>query len=391
MEETKLFYRDTWVEVNLNAIVENVLQLKHILPQDVDIMAVVKANGYGHGAVDVANTALEAGATSLGVALLDEALLLRKKGIHVPIIVLGYVSPKFAYLAAENNITLTVFQKDWVEKASEVFRDKNINLSCHIKIDTGMGRLGIRTMEEGKALSRSLRVCKNFHVEGIFTHFATADEVNNYYYEKQQTQFKMISDAFEREWGDIIPVKHCSNSAAALRFTDRSYNTVRFGISMYGLSPSEEIKHLLPFPLKEGFSLHSSVTHIKKLTKGEGISYGATYKAKSSEWIATVPIGYADGWIRKNGSGSVLVNGERAPIAGRICMDQMMVVLKNPVDIGTKVTLIGGQGDDYIPVDEVARRLETINYEIPCMISSRVPRVIKKDNQVLRINYELFQ
>ena len=169
-------------------------------------------------------------------------------------------------------------------------------------------------------------------------------------------------------------MKHCGNSATALRFPEKGFNMVRIGIAMYGLSPSENMKEKLPFPLKEVFSLHSKVTHVKRVEEGEGISYGATYRTNDKEWIATVPIGYADGWLRANSPGEVLINGRRCPIVGRICMDQMMVALHEPVPIDTKVTLIGRQGDEYISVDEVAKRLNTINYEIPCMISYRVPR-----------------
>lgn len=385
MEESLGFYRDTWAEVNLNAIQNNVVNLKKHLPDEVGIMAIVKANGYGHGAEDVAKTALEAGAGSLGVAILDEALELRDKGITAPLLVMGYVKPEYAALAAERNITLTVFQKEWVEKAVSCLESRTGQLKCHIKVDTGMGRLGIRTREEGKALINSLEKYDHIYIEGIYTHFATADETDSEYFQQQQKRFEEMLSFFEKELGSDIPVKHCGNSATALRFADRCFNMVRFGISMYGLSPSEEITPLLPFELDEAFSLHSSITHVKQLPEGEGISYGATYKTKEDEIVGTIPIGYADGWIRKNSPGSVLVNGERVPVIGRICMDQMMVSLKTPVETGTKVTLIGRQGHEYIPVSEVAARLETINYEIPCMITSRVPRVIMKDDEVKRV------
>ncbi|MDG5787944.1 alanine racemase [Evansella sp. AB-P1] len=384
------FYRDTWAEINIDAIQENITQLKGILPKEVQVMAAVKANGYGHGAVDVAYGALDAGATYLGVAILDEALVLRDAGIDAPILVLGYVRPENVTIAAEKNIAVTIFQEEWVKEAANFLKNDKSKVTCHVKLDTGMGRIGIRTEEEGYALIDTLKKYPNFEVEGIYTHYATADELETSYLKAQQRQFKAMIDSFEAKWSSSIPLKHCGNSATALRFGDQCYNMVRFGISMYGLAPSEEIKDILPFRLKEAFSLHSRITHVKELHEGCGISYGAEYKTTEGEWIGTVPIGYADGWIRMNRPGDVLVNGERAPIVGRICMDQMMISLKKKVPIGTKVTLIGKQKEEYIPVDEVANRLQTINYEIPCVISYRVPRVIIKNNQPVRVKNKVF-
>jgi len=178
---------------------------------------------------------------------------------------------------------------------------------------------------------------------------------------------------------------HSGNSAATLRFPETHLNAVRTGISMYGLTPSSEISSMLPFPLKPAFSLHTKLVHVKKVQKGEKISYGATYETKEDEWIGTLPIGYADGWIRKLQGQEVLVNGKRAPIVGRICMDQCMIKLPSYMPVGTKVTLIGEQGNDCISVDEIANKLETINYEITCMIAGRIPRVYKKNGEVIRV------
>lgn len=382
MDLTKTFYRDTWAEIDLDAIAHNIKQLKMMLPERTQIMAAVKANGYGHGAVNIARVALDAGATYLGVAILDEALELREVGIDVPILVLGYVPPEFVKLAAKKNIGLTIFQGEWIKQAAEFIKGSDTSVKCHIKIDTGMGRLGIRTMEEGHPLIDILKQYPVFHIEGIYTHYATADELDVAYLQSQQQTFAQLVTTFEATWGKDIQIKHCGNSATALRFSDACYDMVRFGISMYGLSPSEEMKPLLPFSLKEAFSLHSRIVHVKKLPAGSGISYGATYKTSGNEWIGTVPIGYADGWIRANSGGDVLVNGQRVPIVGRICMDQMMISLPYEVEVGTKVTLIGKQGKEHIPVDEVAARLNTINYEVPCVISSRVPRVTVRTNKL---------
>ncbi|MBU9723798.1 MULTISPECIES: alanine racemase [Bacillaceae] len=384
------FYRDTWVEINLDALKENVRNIRKMLPENVRFMAAVKANGYGHGAVDVAKAALEEGASYLGVAILDEALAIRKAGITAPILVMGYVRPENVKLAIEKDIELTVFQGEWLEKTLEFLDGTTKELKCHIKIDTGMGRIGIRTKEEGNALISVLKNSSNFIVNGIYTHFATADELDVTYYKKQQQRFREMVTWFEQELEKEIELKHCGNSAATLRFPDELYNMVRVGIAMYGLTPSTEMKDLIPVSLKEVFSLHSTVTHIKHLPEGHGVSYGATYRATGQEWVATVPIGYADGWIRANSGGFVLINGSKAPIVGRICMDQMMIALPEYVAIGTEVTLIGKQENEIVSMDDVAKRLNTINYEIPCTISYRVPRVVIENKEVRHVHNEIF-
>lgn len=378
----RAFYRDTWAEIDLDAIFYNVQSMKRHVGSHVDVIAVVKANAYGHGDVQVANTALEAGATRLAVAFLDEALVLRKKGIplDVPIIVLGATSPPYAPLAASENIALTVFRADWFEQAL-TYGPYEQPLNVHIKLDTGMGRLGAKTKEEVQQIMHMIEQKKWFVLEGVYTHFATADEQHVDYFSFQYDTFMRML-----EW---LPVKppliHCANSAAGLRYPERVFNAVRLGISMYGLAPSQAMKSLLPYPLKEAFSLHSRLTHVKKVKAGEKVSYGATYEAKADEWIGTVPIGYADGWLRRMQHFSVLVDGKRAPIVGRVCMDQMMIRLPYELPVGTKVTLIGEQQGDRISIDDVAAHLNTINYEVPCTISYRVPRIFLKNKSIIEV------
>jgi alanine racemase len=389
LENLNGFYRDTWVEVNLDAIEDNVKSIKRHLHNDVKIMAAVKANGYGHGAVEVAKIALNSGADYLGVAILDEAIALRKEGITEPILVLGWVRPSDINLAAENNIVLTVFQRQWLEEAKTYLR-ANLNCSFHLKIDTGMGRIGIKTKNEGKAVIDYINNTEQYILEGVYTHFATSDEKNLDYFQMQYDRFLDIL-AWLEAYGVKVPYIHCGNSAATIRFPSKMFTMTRVGISMYGLLPSEEMKDEIPFPLEEAFSLHSKIIHVKEVDCNEGISYGATYRTKETELIATIPIGYADGWLRENGmKGVVLVEGERCPIVGRVCMDQMMIKLNKKVPVGTKVTLIGEQLQEMISVDEVARRLGTINYEIPCMISHRVPRVFFKGGEIITVNNKVF-
>ena len=380
------YFRDTWAEVDLDRIQENVRSMKKHLALGTNIIAVVKANGYGHGDYQVAKTALEAGATSLAVALLDEAIALRQQGIKAPILVLGATRPQDITIAAQHQISLTVFRADWLREAKKSFTGEQ-HVSIHIKLDTGMGRLGIKAKQELQQVSDEIKDDERFILEGVFTHFATADELDTTYFETQYNNFlTMLS------WFPVKPkIIHCGNSATGLRFPNKVFNAVRLGIAMYGLSPSVEMKSLLPFTLNEAFSLHSRLVHVKKLSQGESVSYGATYTAQEEEWIGTVPVGYADGWIRKNQHGDVLVDGTRCPIIGRICMDQFMVRLPKELPVGTKVTLIGMQKNAMISIDEIAKRLDTINYEIPCTINSRVPRIFLKNKSIIEVRNPVLQ
>lgn len=380
MDEKIGYFRDTWAEINLDHIQYNVSEMKKRLDSDTVLFAVVKANAYGHGDVQVAQSALQAGANYLAVAFLDEAISLRNKGINAPILVLGASRAEDINIASQNNITLTVFQKEWIENASKYLLPSS-RIRLHIKIDSGMGRIGIREIGELKKVEQLIMVDNRFQLEGVFTHFATADAKDLSYYNEQLSRFKnMVS-----KLSTIPEIIHSSNSAAGLRFSEAQFTGVRMGISMYGLTPSLEIEEELPFQLKEAFSLHSKIIHIKKLQKGEKVSYGATYEAEEEEWIGTLPIGYADGWVRKLYGQEVLVQGIRIPLVGRICMDQCMIKLPYYVPIGTQVTLIGKEKSDMISINEIANRLETINYEIPCMISYRVPRVYKKGGKIVGI------
>lgn len=379
------FYRDTWAEIDLDAIHWNITHTKKHLNQRTELFAVVKANAYGHGMIPVAKSALQAGATRLAVAFLDEALKLRKAGFTVPILVLGASRPETAFIAAKNKIALTVFSPLWLQEAAS-FLTEEYKLAVHIKCDTGMGRLGIKTTEELIELNKIIHDQSAIFLEGVFTHFATADEMDTDYLDKQLQTFQELLQTFDH----IPPIVHGANSAAALRFENTTFNAVRFGIPMYGLSPSIEMKPLLPFKLKPAFTLHTKIVHVKKVQKGEQISYGRSYTAEQSEWIATLPIGYADGWIRMLSGQEVLVEGERAPIIGRICMDQCMIRLSRPLPVGTKVTLIGKQGNEEITMDEIATKLQTINYEIPCLISNRVPRVYKEENKIVHVDNPMF-
>lgn len=377
------FYRDTWAEINLDAIYENAANMKKHLPPEITLFAVVKANAYGHGDVEVAKTAIQAGAGYLAVAFLDEALALRKKGITAPILVLGASRPEDAQIAAKEAITLTVFQAGWLEAAQSFLEGTVLNI--HVKCDSGMGRIGIRKQEEMNEIERILQKTKCFVLEGIFTHFATADQLDTEYFSNQLVRFEEMLTWLKEKPKYV----HAANSAALLRFPNAVFNSVRMGISLYGLSPSMEMKGVLPFELRPAFSLKTKLVHVKNISKGQSVSYGATYTAEEDTWIGTLPIGYADGWIRMLQGQEVLLEGERSPLVGRICMDQCMVKLSRDFPVGTEVTLIGKNGTECITVDDIAEKLKTINYEVTCMISSRVPRVYLQEGRVTGVSNQL--
>lgn len=369
MEEIH-YYRPTKAFIHLQAIRENITQLKKHLQSDVQIMAVVKANGYGHGDVQVARAAIQAGATLLAVATPEEAIHLRAQITSTDILVLGASPASFAPYAAKHNITLTVFSMEWVEQAALLNLMNKLKL--HIKIDTGMGRLGVTSKEELQSLYEAINATELMEVDGVFTHFATADEEDALYFETQAQLFRNMLQ--------VMPVKprlvHVANTATAMvKDEELQFDAIRFGISMYGMAPSPYVAENLPFPLQPAMSLETELVHVKRLTAGQSVGYGATYTANKDVFIGTLPIGYADGLLRNLTGQTVLIDGQRAPIVGRICMDQCMILLPKAYTVGEKVTLIGTQQNVTISLDEWAAKLNTINYEIPCIITNRVPRI----------------
>jgi len=375
------FYRYTWVEVNLDAISHNLNAFRNQLPEQTRIMAVVKADGYGHGAVPVALEALRAGASYLGVAILDEALELRRAGIEAPILVLGYTPPSFVEEAVNHNITLTVFDLDVISALDHATRRCQTSVKIHLKIDTGMGRIGVRTESEFLSLVSEISRSPFVEIEGVFTHFSCADEEDSAYSEEQHHTFLRVIQSLQQR----IPLIHCNNSAAGILFPKWGYNMIRLGISLYGQYPSAYTKGK-GIELQEAFSLKSRVAYVKDVPKETAISYGATHKTVREATIASIPIGYADGYSRAlSNLGKALVQGKEVPIVGRICMDQCMLDVTgiSSCSVGEEVVLIGRQGDAAITVDDVAEWLQTINYEVTCMISKRVPRIYKKNGNVV--------
>jgi alanine racemase len=386
MKQQDEFYRDAWAEINLDAIGDNVRTFRHHLPEDVKIMAVVKADGYGHGAHAVAEKALEEGADYLGVALLDEALELREKGISSPILVLSSFPSRGIELALNNDITMTVYQHEMLDNLIKAAEASQKTARIHIKLDTGMGRIGIRTLEELDSFIQLALTSPWVRIEGIFTHFATADEEETGYLEEQRQGFKQFIEHLE-EQNIKIPLVHCNNSAGAMFYPGESMHMIRLGIALYGQYPSPYAK-TTGIRLQPAFQWKARISHIKWVGSNSKISYGATFATKAESVIATIPIGYADGYNRLlSNRGFVLVKGKRAPIVGRICMDQFMVDVTHIEDVcaGDEVVLIGRQGSEEISVDEMAGWLSTINYEVTCMVSKRIPRIYYEKGEKVSI------
>ncbi|MBA4603342.1 alanine racemase [Thermoactinomyces sp. AMNI-1] len=377
--------RDTVIEVDLDALEHNIRQFRRHLKENVKVMAVVKADAYGHGAVQVARTALQAGASYLAVAFVDEAVELRNAGIAAPILILGYTPPRAISTAVQYDLTCTVYSRENLRQMIETAKRAGKTLRVHVKVDTGMGRLGLFP-EDVLSFVRDMVQSPYIDWEGIFTHYATADEADKEYALKQEQKFRQVVESLTRE--NLKPkIAHIANSAGSIDLRERTYNMVRLGISMYGLYPSAEVNRQ-SVSLKPILTLKTKVASVKKPVAGTGISYGKTYIVNGEEWVAALPIGYADGINRRlSNRGHVLIAGKKVPIIGRICMDQLMVNVTEimPVEVGQEVVVYGKQQGAEITVDEVADLLDTINYEVTCMLSSRIPRVYKRNGKVVDI------
>jgi len=379
-----------WAEINLDAIAHNVREIKKLIGKRVEMMGVVKADAYGHGVLEVVRTLLDNGVTQLAVSMLDEAIQIRKMGINVPILILSYTDPARAEEIVVNNVTQTVFSMDLAMALSKAAVKLGKNAKIHVKVDTGMTRVGF--MPGYSAVKSIMEISKlpGIIIEGIFTHFASADESEREYTQMQFEKFMSVCNELGRV-GIHIPVKHVCNSAGIIQYPEMHLDMVRPGVILYGLYPSKEIKRDT-ICLKPAMTLKANVILVKDVEKGTCISYGRTFRTSRQSRIATIPIGYADGYTRLlSNKGKVLINGETAPIVGRICMDQCMVDvtdLKHDVKVGDEVVLFGCQNGSCISVDEVAEEIGTINYEIVCIIGKRIPRVYTRDGRICSVlNY----
>ncbi|UUV99497.1 alanine racemase [Vagococcus luciliae] len=365
-------HRPSQVVVDLSAIEYNIKQELARLNDEQVLFAVVKANAYGHGAIEVAKACEKAGATGFCVSNLDEALELRSAGLTLPILVLSYVSTNYLDLAISQTISLTAPSLDWLKEAEDYLTQTTLTnpLSVHLKIDTGMGRIGLRDDDEMVQAKELFVLSNHMTLDGIFTHFSCADTKDTSYFELQQQRFTRAMDIFS----DLeIPYIHTSNSATALWHDAWNSNMIRFGDALYGLNPSGKTLKL-PYELKPALSLTTELIHVKQVSAGEKIGYGATYTAEKEEWIGTLPIGYADGLIRKFQGYHVIIDGEYAEIVGRVCMDQCMIRLSKRYAVGTPVTIFGKNGELENTLDDAAEFIDTINYEIICGLTDRLPR-----------------
>ena len=359
-------HRPTVATVDLDAIAFNVQQVSRHIPSQTLKYAVMKANAYGHGVAAVTKK-LAAQVDGFCVSNMDEALEIREEGLDHPILILGVVPTETVDLAKKYDIRLTVASLAWLKHLLAEEPDFS-GLKVHIKVDSGMGRIGFRKIEEIKE-AEGLLLAAGAEIEGIFTHFATADEADDRKFQDQYHFFKEVLAALE----SLPPIVHASNSATSLWHADTIFTAVRLGDVMYGLNPSGSVL-ALPYEIKPALSLVSKLVHVKQLEAGQDIGYGATYTTEEPQWIGTIPIGYADGWIREMQNFHVLINGEFCPIVGRVSMDQVTVRLPHEFPLGTKVTLIGRDGEKEITATEVADYRGTINYEVVCLLSDRIPR-----------------
>ncbi|HEL1082337.1 TPA: alanine racemase [Streptococcus equi subsp. zooepidemicus] len=359
-------HRPTVARVDLEAIRANIDHIHQHIPKKVRTYAVVKANAYGHGAVAVSK-AVEDQVDGYCVSNLDEALELRQAGIDKEILILGVILASELQLAIKHQLTITVASLEWLELAKKESVDFS-QLHVHVKVDSGMGRIGVRSLAEANQLI-SILSDMGVQLDGIFTHFATADESDHTMFDKQLTFFKQLVEQLDKRPALV----HASNSATSLWHSETIFNAIRLGIVIYGLNPSGNSLSL-PCPLKEALSLESRLVHVKQIQAGDSVGYGASYVAAEPEYVGTLPIGYADGWTRNMQGFKVLVEGERCDIIGRVSMDQLTIRLPKAYPIGTKVTLIGQQGKQVITATDVADYRGTINYEVLCLLSDRIPR-----------------
>lgn len=384
------FLRPTWLDISLDAMRHNIDAVKGRLRPGTRIMASVKANAYGHGAVEIARAAERFGVDYLGVAFLDEALQLRNAGIQTSILVLGYVAPEHLELARAHQITVALYRKDQLEAAKEMsLSSKQPNrLKVHIKLDTGMGRLGIIGHDAAIHFIEHALTIAALDVEGVFTHYSKADEANKSYTALQYERFHAVEQTIKAA-GWNIPLIHAANSAGGMDSPQWTGDMVRLGIAMYGLYPSLEVDHE-HIKLKPIMSLKSKLVHVKEAPVDWGISYGARYTTQKVERIGTIPIGYADGYSRLlSGKAEMLVCGHRVPVVGTICMDQCMVSLEGLEKftaeelLEQEVIIVGAQGSEFITAEQVSDQLGTINYEFICMLADRIPRrYIEREQQV---------
>lgn len=376
--------RPTRAEIDLGNLEHNFKEIRRIISPRAKICAVVKAEAYGHGAFEVAQTLISCGVSCLSVAVIDEAIELRQNGIKTPILILGFTPEDQFDKIIEHDIIQTVYSTKSAEKLSEIAGKKGKKAKVHIKLDTGFNRIGYQLDDLSINEIKRLFELKNLQIEGIYTHFARADEADNLFTMEQFRKFMTAVDALERD-GIYIPIRHTANSAAIIEFPYTHLDMVRPGIILYGLYPSEKI-NMSRINLKPVMSVKTKVSGIKTLPKGKSIN---SFVTNRQSVIATLPVGYADGYSRRlSDKAEVIIKGQRVPVIGRICIDECMIDvtdITSGVKVGDDVVLFGSMGKQVISVNELAVKMGTINYEVICAISSRVPRIYIKDGKIIKV------
>ena len=379
----------TWAEISLDAIEHNVDAVKARFAPKTKLMCVIKADGYGHGAIALAEFLADK-CDYFAVAILEEALALRRAGVTKPILLLGYTSPFHYKAALEAGVSLTIFCAEDAAELSETAKKMGKRAAVHIKIDTGMGRIGFADTEESAEEIANIAALPGIEIEGIFTHFARADETDKTSYQEQFSRFETFLKNEKLAEMEIRSraICHCCNSAAAIESTAH-FDMVRFGIALYGLYPSEEVNKS-NLPLQPAMSWKTRVAHLKTVPPGTGISYGHTFTTNRETRVATLPIGYADGYPRAlSNQGRVLIHGQFAPIIGRVCMDQCMADVTDipGVQRGDEVILLGKAGDREIAMEEIGAMSASFNYETACRVGHRVPRVYTYQGEIMDVRY----
>ncbi len=387
MSVSKPGYNRIYARINMDNLRYNIMKMKARLKSDMKILAVVKADAYGHGAVGVSLRIRDL-ADYFGVATIDEAMELRNAGIKEPILIIGYTDSEDFHKLIDYDITQAVYDVAECEKLSKVAIEAGRKIKVHLKVDTGMGRIGFASNKAGVEEALKLMYMEGLEIEGIFTHYAKADEIDKAYSYSQKEKFLEFIAGVEAG-GMSFTIKHIDNSAGTMEMDDDEFDMVRLGIVTYGLYPSEEVDKSTE--IKPVMSLISHISHVKTVEPGTAISYGGTYVAETTRRIATVTVGYADGYPRAQSNlGRVIVRGQYAPIVGRVCMDQMMIDVTDIPEVLVKdeVILIGGTDDKYISVEEVAQYANSFNYELVCHIGRRVPHVYNEDGaDTVCVNY----
>ena len=375
-------YQRVYAAVDLDAICYNMEHMHANLKPGTRMIGVIKTDGYGHGAVPIGRE-LEKLDYVFGyaVATAEEALILRHAGLTKPILILGYTFPYCYEELIRQEIRPAVFRQDTIDELAACAARLHKTVKVHIKVDTGMTRVGIRPDESGLAFVDKVLHTEGIELEGIFTHFARADETDKSCARKQLDRFREFIRQIEKSFDYSIPVKHCSNSAGIVELPEANMDVVRAGITLYGLWPSDEVSRDI-VPLKPALTLKSHIVYIKEVDEGVAISYGGTYVTPKKMRVATIPVGYGDGYPRGlSNKGYVLIRGKKAPILGRVCMDQFMVSVEDIPDAqeGDEVTLIGADGTEQITMEELGGLSGRFNYELACDLGKRIPRVYMKD------------